>query len=76
MVALSTAHHSFIHSSVSQDDGDADKAQSGVVSAATLTSLLDRGHLAQGTAAPYPPSGVGYEVVKAADSSTLLQGVN
>lgn len=52
-----------------------DVAQSGAVSDDVLTALLDRTHLAQGKAAPYPASGVGYEVVQSHDSAALLSGV-
>ncbi len=43
---------------------------------AMLDRLLDRTHLlADESPLPYPASGVGYEVVVAQDSSTLLRGV-
>lgn len=59
-----------------QESSTSNKAHRGVVDDKTLNKLLDRSHLEQNKAAPYPPSGMGYEVVQAMDSSTLLQGVN
>jgi hypothetical protein len=52
-----------------------DVPQSGVVDDATLARLLDRTHLAQNKALPYPATGVGYEVVQATESSGLLSNV-
>ncbi|GBF95152.1 ATP-dependent DNA helicase [Raphidocelis subcapitata] len=57
------------------DFADNDVPQSAVVDEATLSKLLDRTHLAEGRQLPYPPSGVGYEVVQASESSGLLSNV-
>jgi hypothetical protein len=42
----------------------------------TLEALLDRSHLEQDQAPPYPLSAPGYEVVTHDESSALLSGVN
>lgn len=59
------------------DYSGGDVPQSGAVDDATLERLLDRSHLELGCsgALPYAPSGVGYEVVVAQDSSGLLSNV-
>lgn len=48
-----------------------DIPQSGVVPPAMMLKLLDRTHLAEDKPLPFPPSGVGYEVVAAQDTSLL-----
>jgi len=60
-----------LRSDVTNDD----VPQSDVVDEACLARLLDRTHLSQGTPLPYPPSGVGYEVVQACESTGLLSNV-
>eukprot|EP00877_Chromochloris_zofingiensis_P014670 jgi/Chrzof1/9457/Cz04g03240.t1 len=58
------------------DIGMNDVPQSGAITDDMLETIMDRTHLLQeGQPLPYPPSGVGYEVVHQADSSTLLSGV-
>ncbi|BDA48761.1 probable global transcription activator SNF2L1 [Coccomyxa sp. Obi] len=56
-------------------DSKRDEAQSGVVSDKMLEKLLDRTHLTERIAPPYPLVGVGYEVVQHAEGSGLLSGV-
>ncbi|KIY95169.1 helicase, lymphoid-specific [Monoraphidium neglectum] len=58
----------------SDSSGD-DVPQSGVVDEPTLDRLLDRTHLAEGKPLPYSPTGVGYEVVQACESTGLLSNV-
>lgn len=56
-----------------------DIPQSGKVSDADLELLFDRRHLelhADPASVPYPPTGVGYEVIQGADDATLLASVN
>ncbi|KAI8463605.1 MAG: P-loop containing nucleoside triphosphate hydrolase protein [Monoraphidium minutum] len=57
------------------DTGADDVPQSGAVDEPTLAALLDRTHLAECKPLPYPASGVGYEVVAAAENSGLLSNV-
>ena len=47
----------------------------GIAVAQMLKSLLDRKHMMQGKAAPYPSSGVGYELIRHAESRGLLSAV-
>lgn len=54
-----------------------DVPQSGVVSDATLEQVLDRRYLMSGEPCPYPPSGVGYEVMQGVQgNASLLQNIS